>query len=389
MKPFRILIAPTAFKGTLSAPCAAEIIQSTLATALPDAILDSCPMADGGDDTLAVLQVGLPALRRFETTVTGPLPDQTVTALYGVLPKERLAIIEAAQAHGMVRLPRKGDQLALSPMQATSYGAGQLIRQVIHRWPGLETLIVSLGGSASTDGGAGALQALGIRFYDATGKLIADPIGGGALNQIDRADFPPIEAWPQQLALRILTDVTNPLLGPNGSAAVFSPQKGAAEKQVEQLEAGLAHFARCLPGSTERNLTRLPGAGAAGGLAFGLAHLPNATIDSGFEWLSQRLDLSERIASAHLVITGEGRLDSQSLSGKVTGSLIRLAAGRPVWVVCGQAAPDLVLPPSVHVLSLASVAHNEQESLQAPGTVLRRALEQAFPAIQATLHLGG
>ncbi len=372
-----ILIAPASFKGTLSAPEAAKIIQSALSPVLTQVELDVCPVADGGDDTLAILTQFSSGLSKETMAVTGPLPEQHVCASYLIDSQQQMAVIEAAQAHGLARAVR------LDPLQATSFGVGELMSGITDRYPGLKTLVVTLGGSASTDGGLGALQALGVRFYDHQNHRIEAPIGGGSLHGIERVEWTP-RPLP---AIWIATDVTHPLLGPTGTATVFAPQKGATVSDCQRLESGLSRMAAFLSVLTGKDHASLPGAGAAGGLAYGLSLLPQSEIVSGFSWLAEIQDLEARVQRSALVITGEGCLDATSLSGKATGQLLDWAKGRPCFVFCGQAAiaPDK-LPPQVYVYPIT-----EQYSMEAamanPKKALKETVERAIPEMKAVLGL--
>lgn len=275
--PARILIAPAGLKGSLSAWDVATTIRDFLQMRLQErAELDVCPVADGGDDTLSVLQQADSGFVWKSASVMGPLPSMTVESRYLVHTGQKLAILEAAQAHGY-RLLSAQDGLA--PMEATSYGVGQLLRQVITHEPDLETIVLTLGGSASTDGGLGALQALGVQFLNAAGNLIETPISGGSLSEIAQIQW--IPEWPFAGKILIATDVVNPLLGREGAAMVFAPQKGATLVQCQLLEQKLNRVSQLLSQACNVDYRALPGVGAAGGLAYSLRHLPRSGIISG------------------------------------------------------------------------------------------------------------
>lgn len=368
-----LLIAPTAFKGTLSAVTAGRIMQAHLA--LSGWTTEVCPVADGGDDTLACLQAaGLP-IQLYSQTVCGPVYPHTVPATYGVWPQRGMAVIEAAQAHGLVRLPEG----RLAPMTATSYGVGALIKAVIERHPEVSTLVVTLGGSASTDGGAGALQALGMAFYDEAGTLLSAPLSGQDLPRICRVALS--GDLLQGRSLCIATDVENPLVGPSGAAAVFAPQKGADAQRVDQLAEGLARFAGFMESAAPYGLHRhTPRTGAAGGLAFGLACLPGASLISGFEWLASALGLKARVAACDAIITGEGRLDASSLSGKVCGSLLDWAhqwtPPKALGIVCGTVSPEVALPGYARAFSMSLDAEEQAWAMREPEAALKKVLKE-------------
>jgi glycerate kinase len=347
----QILIAPASFKGSLSAIEAAEVMRAFLKERVhpKTVLLQVCPIADGGDDTLAVLQMAKGEYRQYTHPVTGPLPGLTVQANYLVDLTNKTVWIEAAQAHGLKLLPAG---IPLEALQATSYGVGELIRHVVRQHQP-ETLVVSLGGSASTDGGQGALQALGFQCLDESGQAIPHPVGGGDLIRISRIVWPEDNAdfgWRQLL---IATDVVNPLLGEDGAAMVFGPQKGATPSQCRQLDNGLSHLSSLMAslpqGENKRkdaappsqDLATLPGAGAAGGLAYGLRCLPRSGIVSGSQWIAEQLNLPHQVAESQIILTGEGCLDLTSLGGKATGHLLAMAGEKPVLFFCGQARDGL------------------------------------------------
>jgi glycerate kinase len=331
-----------------------------------------------------VLQQADPGFEWQAAAVTGPIPTMTVTARYLLHPARRLAVVEAAQAHGIKLLSKP------APMTATSYGVGDLLnaalRQVQAKNIPLEALAVTVGGSASTDGGLGALQALGVRFRDAVGAAIREPLSGGSLSRIQAVERS--ESWPFAGRLLIATDVRNPLLGPEGCATVFAPQKGADPGQCAQLETGLRHVSGLMQAAFGADHTVEPGAGAAGGLAYGLCHLPRAELISGTCWIAGQLDLERRIQAADWIITGEGRLDATSLAGKATGQILRWAAPKPVLVFCGQVQESQQWPEHVQVFPLARTQAECVAAMANPEAALRQALERALPVLQRGLLAG-
>jgi glycerate 2-kinase len=339
----KILVAPASYKGSIAAHrLAAAMARGCKDLAGADAAnkdihrlyrqmeILAVPIADGGDDTLASINLALGGVL-VESQVIGPT-GQTVQASYLRLPETALettpglapdlAIIELAQASGIAYLT--SDQLA--PLAAHTYGTGQLIGSAIAG--GAKEIVITVGGSASTDGGTGALSALGARFLDMQGQPV--PRGGGGLRQIARIDLSELIQATAGVSFIVATDVTSPLLGAAGAAAVFGPQKGANPADVALLEEGLAHFASLLekqldPGRIAA-LRHVPGAGAAGGAGFGFAAILGAQIVSGFHFLAELLGLEQKIRWCDLIIVGEGKLDGQSLSGKGVGEIISLAA---------------------------------------------------------------
>ncbi len=382
LKP-RILIAPACYKGTLSAGKAAEIMEATLREGLGDAVsLQVCPIADGGDDTLLVLKQSLPQASLKTARVTGPVTNMQIQAQYLWEPITKTVIIESAQAHGLKLLG-----VERYPMVSTSYGVGELIREAVRQHQP-DTVVVSVGGSASTDGGLGALQALGLRCWDDQDREMQAPLSGGALHRIRRLDasllFAGLASGNSPMpALRIATDVHNPLLGPQGAATVFGPQKGATAEQCQQLEQGLAQVSALIKDDLKVDYADLPGAGAAGGLAFGLLHCSEqAQLISGSQWIAQVLGLPPKVAAADLILTGEGRFDATSLGGKAVGNLLALAGNRPVFLLPGQCQPGLQLPDNLYCQPLAQDEAGTRAAMANPRQALRTALLQVLPRLK-------
>lgn len=303
----RVVIAPDSLKGTSTATDAARAIAEGWRSVRPNDHLRLIPLADGGEGTLAAIEEALQGERRT-ATVTGP-DGRPVAAHWLMLPTQE-AVIELAEAAGLALLD------PLDPMRATTRGLGELISVAVGE--GATSITIALGGSATTDGGAGALAALGLQFFDDAGLPLPD--GGGALRRLSWIDDHCLLVPPSE-GVRLLTDVTNPLLGPQGAAAVFGPQKGASVQQVDHLEAGLATLAAVLGHDAS-----LPGMGAAGGTAYGLAAMWGATIVPGAAEVAKLCGFTDALASADLVITAEGHFDATSLRGKVVGHVLQHAA---------------------------------------------------------------
>lgn len=382
----RILIAPACFKGSLSAWAVGMLIRDFLRTHFDETVLDLdvCPIADGGDDTLDILHQADPTFERHTVEVTGPLPGTRVQASYLLHPVQKLAVVEAAQAHGLKLLqPQQYD-----PLWSTSYGVGEVLTAVFEQCCvqaiSLERLVVTVGGSASTDGGLGALQALHVKFLDRKQQPLPAPLGGGHLKDVQAVEWLP--QWPAKTQLLIATDVVNPLLGKNGAAHVFAPQKGASPAQCKQLEKGLQHVSKLLSKIAGIDHSAFPGAGSAGGLAYGLRHLPRSGLISGSQWISEVLHLEARIAQADLIITGEGCFDASSFSGKATGHVLVWAANKPTWVLCGQTQAGLTLAGNSTVTPLATTPEQVVEAIQHPEKALLNTLENALPTLRQFLN---
>jgi glycerate kinase len=320
-KSMKFLCAPDSFKGSLSAAAAAAAMAAGALHAAPRLTVLRVPLADGGEGTVDAL-VGARGGSKVSVDARDPL-DRPIQAAIGLLGADTV-VIEMAAASGLPLLrPEERD-----PFRASTYGTGQLLRAALDR--GAREIILGVGGSATVDGGAGALQALGARLLDATGTEI--PPGNVGLAQLDRLDLRGIDPRLAQVRLRIACDVRNPLTGPTGAAAVFGPQKGARPADIEVLDANLAKLAALLRRATGMDIASVPGAGAAGGLTAGLLAIGAAT-EPGIELILDATRFDDLLADADLVITGEGRLDRQTAQGKVVSGVVAHAARKKVPVV--------------------------------------------------------
>lgn len=332
----RIVIAPNAFKGSLSALEAAQAIAEGVRAADSDADIVLVPIADGGDGTVDALVAATRGERRT-LRVRGPLGDP-VDADFGLIDGGSTAVIEMAKAAGLALVPPgKRD-----PRITTTYGVGELLQHAYDA--GARHFIVGIGGSATNDGGAGMAQALGYHLLEEKGHEL--PPGGLALNRVARIHVGGVHANWKEAEVDVACDVTNPLTGPSGASAVYGPQKGATPEIVAELDAALEHFAEIIRRDLGVEVERLPGAGAAGGLGAGLVAFTGARLRPGAEMVMQALRLDERLAGAQLVITGEGRLDSQTARfGKGPAAVARHArqAGIPVVALGGSIADEAEL----------------------------------------------
>lgn len=333
----KIVIAPDKFKGCLSAAKVAEAIAAGVRRAIPGAEVDLCPMADGGEGTVEAMIAATGGTART-ATVTGPLPGTEVEATFGLLGDGVTAVVEMAAAAGLALF--SPDQR--NPLRTTTYGTGELIRAAVDA--GAVRVLLGIGGSATTDGGLGCAQACGARVWIDTNPgsrsgfnieeslpvELREPATGGDLAVFHSMTRPNVAA-----EIIVACDVTNPLFGPNGAACVYGPQKGADEWMVRTLDAGLERLA-----VRTRNMekAKLPGAGAAGGLGFGMVAFFGATLRSGVEIVTEAVGLRDRLRGADLCITGEGRLDRQSLSGKTPVGVARVCGevGVPCVALAGS-----------------------------------------------------
>ena len=322
----KVLVACDKFKGSLTAAEVADRITAGLGAVVPTAAVVRVPVADGGDGTLdAAVAAGF---TRVPVSASGPTGEPVATS-YAV--RGDLAVVEMADACGLLRLPGQ----VRAPMTASSRGLGEVLAAALDA--GCRRIVMGIGGSASTDGGAGMLSALGVRLLDAGGAAL--PEGGGALGRLARIDLGGIHPALAQTEVTLACDVTNPLLGPTGAPTVFAPQKGASPEQVLELEACLRHFAMVVTAATGRDDSLLPGAGAAGGVGYAALALLGARMRPGIEVVLEMSHFAELVTDAALVITGEGSLDRQTLLGKTPAGVAAAAAaaGVPVVAVCGRA----------------------------------------------------
>jgi glycerate 2-kinase len=329
MERMRILIAPDKFKGSLTAAEAAAAIAEGALRVYPDAVATQFPIADGGEGTLeAAVAAGY---EERLNAVVGPIlaPIGAAWAISKADDGRVTAVIETAQASGLAEM----DPTPANALRAHSYGCGQLIAAALDA--GANEIVLGLGGSAMTDGGSGALRALGLKPLDAAGNVV--PLGGGSLTDIVALDSSGLDPRLAATTFRIAVDVRNPLYGTEGAAYVFAPQKGADPDAVELLDAGLRNWASVLRQATGRDVN-VPGAGAAGGFPASFLAFTDAALEGGFSLVAGLTGLAGQLATADLVITGEGSMDSQSLTGKAPIALADAARERgiPVIVVAGR-----------------------------------------------------
>ncbi len=322
----RVLIAPDKFKGSLAAGAVAKAIAAGIRAGLPEAEIELLPIADGGEGTAEAIQ-----LARGGEWIDCAVHDalgRPITARYVWLADSVSAVMEMSAAAGLSQLaPDERD-----PTKATTFGVGEMLRDAIER--GAREIIMGIGGSATNDGGFGMARALGFRFLDQDDVEIAENVA--ALLELKRIEKPHDFKLPKIVAA---SDVTNPLLGPEGATRTFGPQKGASADQLATLERCLERLAQVATRSLGRDFRNMPGAGAAGGLGFGLLTFCNARIRSGFEVVAEAVALRAKIAWSDFVITGEGKLDEQTLAGKGPAGVAKMAraAGKRVFAIAGQA----------------------------------------------------
>ena len=326
----KIVIAPDSFKGSLSARQACKAITAGVRRVVHDAVIEEIPMADGGEGTVdALVTANAGQLRTI--TVQGPLKGQTVPATYGILP-DGTAVIEMASAAGLPLVPVENR----NPLHTTTYGLGQLIADAARQ--GCRRFVIGLGGSATNDCGCGMAQALGIRFMDSQGRELTEPLTGGLLAQVEHIDITGLADTVKQSRFIVACDVDNPLLGPTGATRVYSAQKGADNAIQTILETNISHIIDIIEHAIGRKVREMAGAGAAGGLGAALIAFCRAELDRGIEIVLQQNNFSHRITGADLVITGEGRIDNQTVFGKTIAGVARSAQAQniPTIAVVGS-----------------------------------------------------
>ena len=364
----KVLVAPNAFKGTLTATQAAAAIARGVREVFPNSEIVEVPVADGGDGTVEALVSARHGEYRT-AQVEGPLGDP-VQARYALIDSGRTAVVEMASAAGLTLIPPE----RRDPRRTSTYGFGQLLEAV--RRDGVATIIAGIGGSATNDGGAGMAQALGYRLLDEEARDLER--GGAALARLWRIDASGFDSGWRQVRVRVACDVTNPLTGPRGASAVYGPQKGADPKAVRELDGALTTFAAVVWSDLGKNVAGLPGAGAAGGLGAGLVAFLDATLEPGAPLVVEATGFDSVVAGADLVITGEGQVDEQTAFGKAPGEVATRArkAGVPVLLLAGAKQPGWEALHELGVTAVVTMADEGitmQQALNEPERMLTRA----------------
>lgn len=320
----RIILAPDSYKGSLSAVGVADAMERGIKQVFPDAEIIKFPIADGGEGTVEAL-VTATCGRIVTTAVRGPL-GEPVNANWGVFGDGQTAVIEMATASGLTLVPRE----QRDPRITTTYGTGQLIKAALDA--GLRKIIIGIGGSATNDGGTGMARALGARFLDNNGNDL--PEGGAALINLSRVDLTGLDPRLSETAIQVACDVNNPLCGEKGASAVYGPQKGATPQMVTELDLALRQYARIVEQATGREISELPGTGAAGGLGAGLLFFTNSSLLPGVKIVLDAVGFAEAVQTTDLVFTGEGCTDAQTAHGKAPLGVAMLARNSGVPVIC-------------------------------------------------------
>ena len=378
----KIVIAPQAFKGSLSALNVANAVQKGVRRIFPDAQILTCPVADGGDGTLETL-VESSGGKIMETNVADPT-GKPIVAQWGAMGDGNTAVIEMARTSGLALLTLE----ERDPLNATTYGLGEIIVSALNK--GFRKFIVGIGGSATNDAGAGMAQALGIRLMDREGRNLV--FGGAALQNLSVIDTSSIDQRVLESNFQIACDVNNPLTGPKGASAVYGPQKGATEENVRQLDSALGVFAEVTKRDLGKDISNLEGAGAAGGLGAGMIAFVEGHLRAGVDIVLDTVNLAEKLESADLVITGEGSIDFQTVYNKAPIGVARMAKARgiPTIGISGMLGKNYQI---VHnhgidaALSIANGPISLEESLQNAPSLISEAVEESLRLISVGMKL--
>ncbi|MGB6371015.1 MAG: glycerate kinase [Atribacterota bacterium] len=378
----KIVVAPDSFKGSLTAVEVSDAIEQGIREIFPEAEIVKIPMADGGDGTVQCLvnATGGDILRE---KVTDPLGDE-VLASYGILGDKKTAVIEMAEASGLTLVPEN----KRNPLITTTYGTGQLIKAALDQ--GCRKMIIGIGGSATNDGGAGMVQALGAKLLDKDGEEIG--FGGGELKKVFRIDISYMDKRLSNTKVVVASDVTNPLCGSKGASRIYGPQKGATPEIIKELDESLAYFAEIIKRDLNKDIKDIPGAGAAGGLGASLIAFLDAELRPGIEIMIEIVKLEQVIKDADLVITGEGKIDSQTIYGKAPIGVAKIAKryNIPVIAIAAIIGDDAGIVHQYGISSLISVSAQPMrldESVSNKVLLIKNSIKQSMRAIKTGKEL--
>ncbi len=379
----RVVVAPDSFGGALDSVAAAEAIARGWASIRPDDTILQIPMADGGEGTLTAIAAanGEQVTRQVCTTVD-PL-GRPVEAAWLSMDSGSSAFVEMAEASGLARLSA-AERTPANARTASTRGTGRVIRAALDA--GARRIVVGLGGSATTDGGAGLLVELGLRLLDARGEPLPD--GGAALSNLDHVEVDELDPRLAGTEIVIASDVTNPLTGPAGAAATFAPQKGANAATVAELDAALVRWGAEIRRATGRDVTDVPGAGAAGGTTAGLLGFTSAVVLPGVEEVAELVGLPAALQDADLVLTGEGRADEQTLAGKAALGVAHYARGIPVALLCGGLGPGAEILEASGAFAVVQPIIDRPVELDSAMADTERLLANAAARVARTIGIG-
>ena len=380
----KFVFAPDSFKGSLSAMEICDMLTKAAKRHFPEAETKSLPVADGGEGTVDAL---VPATggEKEMVQVTGPMGEKVQTE-FGVLPDKRIVVMEMAQASGLALVPA-GE---LNPLKASSFGTGEMLAVALDK--GFRHILLGIGGSATNDGGMGMLTALGARFFDEKGEKL---VGSGAeLERVKAVDFSNLHRAFSQAEITVLCDVSNPLLGETGATAIYGPQKGADAKMRVALERGMVQYAAVVSKAVDHDIANFPGAGAAGGMGAALKGVLGAKLMPGIAAVLDTMGFEEWIEDANLVITGEGRIDGQSIRfGKVAAGVAKRCAKMnvPVIAIAGgmaDGAEELYTLAEASIITTINAAMPVEEAMQNAHTLFENAADRLFRMLKIGRRLG-
>jgi len=373
----KVLIAMDSFKGNFDSLTVAGIVERGIRKVYKDATIDKVAIADGGEGTVdAIVKTLNGRYERIE--VTGPMGSKVI-AKYGIV-DGNTAVIEMAEASGLALVPEN----ERNPLRASTYGTGELILDAINK--GCTRIIMGIGGSATNDGGTGMARALGARFLDSEGKELDE--GGGSLDSLARIDISGMNEKIASTEFIVACDVTNPLYGEKGASAVFGPQKGADSEMVKILDNNLRHYSEIVKRDLGIDVANEPGTGAAGGLGYGLMVFCKARLTKGIEMVLDTIKIENRMKDVDVVITGEGRVDGQTVFGKVPVGIAARAKkfGKPVFAIAGfmDEGADLVYDHGIDAVMSSMIGPMTlQEAIEESESLIERASERLFRIIKA------
>ncbi|HET6380662.1 MAG TPA: glycerate kinase [candidate division Zixibacteria bacterium] len=384
-RPIDVVIAPDSFGGALDSVGVARAMAAGWRRARPSDQVRTIPMADGGEGTLAALAEALGEMAERRTVAVHDPLGRPIEADFLLLDEGHAAFVEMAAASGLAHIPPP-ERTPDSARAASTLGTGELIRAALDA--GVERITLGLGGSATTDGGSGMLAALGVRFLDADGRDL--PPGGAALTRLERIDHAGLDRRLREVQLTVASDVTNPLCGPRGAAHTYGPQKGADPAAVEELDAALARFGDAIEDAVGRLVADLPGAGAAGGTTAALLGFTAAVVRPGVDVVAELVGLAEALESADLVLTGEGRADEQTLSGKAAMGVARLARTRnaPVVLLTGALGPGSAALDASGVFALVQPMGDRPMTLEESMADTERLVTNAAERVARAVGIG-
>lgn len=378
----KIVLAPDSFKGSFSSLEVIEHLEEVARRHFSPLEVVKVPIADGGEGTVDALVTA--AKGEYRTVeVMGPLPEMRVKAKYGII-HGKTAVIEMAQASGLPLIPTgKRD-----PLNATTYGTGELIRKALDE--GIRDFIIGIGGSATNDGGIGAAQALGVKFLDGFGKEVG--LGGKQLQHIEKIILDDMDPRIKESTITVICDVSNPLTGPHGATAVYGPQKGVTEETFNILESGMKNYERLIKETTGMDMSKVPGSGAAGGLGAALVAFFGAVLKPGIDTILDYVRFEELIEGADLVITGEGRIDGQSLYGKVPVGIARRCKSKGVKVIAivggmGPGAQKVYDCGIASIMPIVNAPISLDEAIARSQELLKDAADRMFRFIKLGMEL--